>query len=77
MAANRLIYEMQELVQRTVGPAIAVRRSACAEDLWVTLLVDPNQLENAILNLCDQRARRDGRTADPCPITTANVTPGA
>ncbi|MBP0492342.1 hybrid sensor histidine kinase/response regulator [Pararoseomonas indoligenes] len=48
--AHRLIEDMGELVQRTVGPAIEVRK-ALQPDLWVTLC-DPNQLENALLNLC-------------------------
>jgi signal transduction histidine kinase len=47
---NRLMAELVELVQRTVGPAIAVE-TAAAVGLWPTL-VDANQLENAILNLC-------------------------
>ena len=47
---NRLIAGMEELIRRTVGPAIAVEVSGPA-DLWGTL-VDPSQLENALLNLC-------------------------
>ncbi|HEX7821832.1 MAG TPA: PAS domain-containing protein [Sphingobium sp.] len=47
---NRLLTELVELVQRTVGPAIPVETVA-AGGLWPTL-VDANQLENAILNLC-------------------------
>ncbi len=45
-----LIMGMEELIRRTVGPQVAVEVSA-ASDLWNTL-VDPNQLENALLNLC-------------------------
>jgi PAS domain S-box-containing protein len=48
--ANKLVADMEELVQRTVGPAIQVE-TAQAIGLWPTLC-DPNQLENAILNLC-------------------------
>ena len=48
--ASLLIDGMLEMVQRTVGPTITVE-SAPAEDLW-TALVDPSQLENALLNLC-------------------------
>jgi len=48
--ANKLVAEMEELVQRTVGPAIKVE-TVQAIGLWPTLC-DPNQLENAILNLC-------------------------
>jgi PAS domain S-box-containing protein len=47
---NRLLTDLVELVQRTVGPGIEVETIA-AGGLWPTL-VDANQLENAILNLC-------------------------
>jgi PAS domain S-box-containing protein len=47
---NRLVADLDELVRRIVGPAIAVELVAAA-DLWLTL-VDQNQLENAVLNLC-------------------------
>ncbi len=47
---NRLVADLHELVRRTVGPAITVEVVAAAA-LWETL-VDPNQLENALLNLC-------------------------
>ena len=41
---------MQELVRRTVGPQVEIEIVA-AGGLWPTL-IDPNQLENALLNLC-------------------------
>ncbi|MEJ0093392.1 MAG: ATP-binding protein [Methylocella sp.] len=47
---NRLVAGMEEMVRRTVGPAIEIEVVGAAE-LW-TALVDPNQLENALLNLC-------------------------
>ena len=47
---NRLVTGMEELIRRTVGPAIAVEVVA-AGGVWATRL-DPNQLENALLNLC-------------------------
>lgn len=47
---NRLIFDIEELVRRTVGPQIVLETVGQA-GLWTTL-VDPNQLENAILNLC-------------------------
>ena len=47
---NRLVSGMQELVQRTVGPAIPVEVVG-ASGLWPAL-VDGSQLENALLNLC-------------------------
>ncbi len=48
--ANNLVDGMLDLIQRTVGPAIDVRHRG-ADDLWPAL-VDPSQLENALLNLC-------------------------
>ena len=50
IVVNRLMTELVELVQRTVGPSIDVETVA-AVGLWPTL-VDANQLENAVLNLC-------------------------
>ena len=47
---NRLVYDMDELIRRTVGPAVTLT-VAGAPALWV-VLADPNQLENALLNLC-------------------------
>jgi PAS domain S-box-containing protein len=47
---NRLIGGMEELIARTVGPTITIEAVA-AVGLWNTL-VDQNQLENALLNLC-------------------------
>ena len=47
--ANRLIGGMEELIRRTVGPAVELEVVG-AGGLWPTL-VDPNQLENALLNL--------------------------
>jgi len=47
---NRLVAGMEDLLRRTVGPAIAVE-AAGDPGLWSTL-VDPSQLENALLNLC-------------------------
>ena len=48
--ANRLLKGIEELVRRTVGPSVQVEVVE-ASGLWPTL-VDPNQLENAVLNLC-------------------------
>jgi PAS domain S-box-containing protein len=47
---NRLVAGMHELIQRTVGPATLIEVVGTA-DAW-TALVDPSQLENALLNLC-------------------------
>jgi PAS domain S-box-containing protein len=48
--ALRLVEDMRDLIQRTVGPEIAVSVEPHG-DPWATL-VDPSQLENALLNLC-------------------------
>lgn len=45
-----LINGMEDMIRRTVGPAIAVE-SVAGGGVW-SVLVDPNQLENALLNLC-------------------------
>ena len=47
--ANRLVSNMEELIRRTVGPNIAIE-TVLAAGLW-PCFCDPNQLENAILNL--------------------------
>ncbi|HEX4767324.1 MAG TPA: PAS domain S-box protein [Lichenihabitans sp.] len=47
---NRLIADMEELIRRTVGPGITVEVVGTA-GLW-SIQADPNQLENALLNLC-------------------------
>ncbi len=47
--ANRLVAGMEELIRRTLGPSVRLEVIA-AGALWSTL-VDPNQLENALLNL--------------------------
>ncbi len=47
---NRLATGMQEMIQRTVGPGIAVEVVG-GTNIWPAL-VDPPQLENALLNLC-------------------------
>ncbi len=47
--ANRLLSGMEDLLRRTLEPAVNLRM-ALAGTLWPTLC-DPNQLENAILNL--------------------------
>jgi PAS domain S-box-containing protein len=47
--ANRLVADMEDLLRRTLGPAIDLE-IVLAGGLWPTLC-DPNQLDNAILNL--------------------------
>ena len=66
---DRLIAGMSELIGRTVGPGIALR-VVNRPGTWPAL-VDPNQLENALLNLCinARDAMPDGGTL---LIETAN-----
>jgi PAS domain S-box-containing protein len=68
---NRLIGGMEDLVRRTAGPQARLE-TVGAVDLWPTL-VDPNQLENALLNLCinARDAMPDGGVIT---IATANTT---
>jgi PAS domain S-box-containing protein len=47
---NQLVAGMKDLINNTVGPTVETRIIE-AESLWTTL-VDRNQLENALLNLC-------------------------
>ena len=71
--ANRLIQDMKDLIQRTVGPEIKIE-TKFAVDLWITLC-DPNQLENAILNLAinARDAMPDGGNIE---IETKNIAIG-
>jgi signal transduction histidine kinase/CheY-like chemotaxis protein len=47
---NSLVSDLEELIRRTVGPDILVE-AVCDLEAW-TIRVDPNQLENVLLNLC-------------------------
>ncbi len=47
---NRVVAEMEELIRRTVGPSIHIEVIG-ASGLWPAL-VDPAQLDSALLNLC-------------------------
>ena len=47
---NRLVLDMHEMIQRTVGPTISIEVVG-GTNVWPAL-VDPPQLENALLNLC-------------------------
>lgn len=66
---NQLLGGIEELVRRTVGPNIEVEVVG-ASGVW-PILVDANQLENAVLNLCinARDAMPDGGTLT---IETAN-----
>ena len=71
--ANALITGMADLLRRSISEAIDLRL-VTHEDLWATLC-DPNQLENAILNLAinARDAMPDGGTLT---IETFNTTLG-
>nr|WP_245215027.1 PAS domain S-box protein [Pararoseomonas indoligenes] len=47
---NRLVAGMEDLIRRTVGPEVAIEVVGTA-GIW-PVLVDPPQLESALLNLC-------------------------
>ncbi|UZK67757.1 PAS domain-containing hybrid sensor histidine kinase/response regulator [Sphingomonas sp. M1-B02] len=47
---NQLVSGMADLIQRTVGPSVELE-TVNAVGLWPSL-IDPSQLENAVLNLC-------------------------
>ncbi|UVW27943.1 PAS domain-containing sensor histidine kinase [Massilia sp. H6] len=47
---NRLVADMHEFIQRTVGPSTPIEFVGVS-DAWTTI-VDASQLENALLNLC-------------------------
>ena len=82
---NRLLGGFEELIRRTVGPEIRVETVTDA-DLWNTL-VDPSQLENAVLNLCINARdampaggtiviETGNRTLDPGLATRIDLAPG-
>ena len=67
---NRLVADMEDLVRRSIGPGVALEIVA-APGLWSTL-VDPPQLDNALLNLCIN-ARDAMPEGGRLTIETANV----
>ena len=67
---NRLVTGMDELVRRTLGSDVTLDVVPQAE-LWASLL-DPSQLENALLNLCIN-ARDAMPAGGRLRIETANV----
>jgi PAS domain S-box-containing protein len=67
---NRLIASLDELLRRSVGPAVELEVIG-AGGLWTTL-IDPNQLENAVLNLCIN-ARDAMPDGGKITIETANI----
>ncbi len=71
---NRLIHGLDELIRRTVGPSVTVKVSD-SPDLWA-VHADPNQLENALLNLCIN-ARDAMPAGGDLIIETGNLALGA
>ncbi|HEX2941546.1 MAG TPA: ATP-binding protein, partial [Rhodopila sp.] len=67
---NQLIAGMEDMIRRTMGPAIETQVIGAAA-LWTTL-VDPHQLENALLNLCIN-ARDAMPDGGRLTIETANI----
>ncbi|MGE7417656.1 ATP-binding protein, partial [Methylobacterium tarhaniae] len=66
---TRLVRDMQDMIQRTVGPGITFEVVG-GDDAWPAL-VDPSQLENALLNLCINA--RDAMPDGGCiTVETAN-----
>jgi signal transduction histidine kinase/CheY-like chemotaxis protein len=70
VAPSELVEGMLDLIDRTIGERIAVR-TRFAEEPW-HVFADPNQLENAIVNLCvNARDAMDGK--GELRIEVANV----
>ena len=66
---NRLVGGMSELIRRTIGETVAME-TVLAGGIW-RILVDPNQLENAVLNLA-VNARDAMPNGGKLTIETAN-----
>ena len=68
--ANRLVAGMEDMIRRAVGSSVTLE-TALARELWQTLC-DPNQLENALLNLAIN-ARDAMPDGGRLTVETANV----
>ncbi|HEY8610046.1 MAG TPA: response regulator [Roseomonas sp.] len=74
VSVNRLILDMGDLLARTLGGTVVVRRELAADP--GTAMVDPGQLELALLNLCIN-ARDAMPAGGTITLSTAEVTLGA
>ncbi|MFN3523551.1 MAG: PAS domain S-box protein [Phenylobacterium sp.] len=68
--ASRLVVGLEDLLRRSVGPQVEIE-TAFEAGLW-TCFCDPNQLENAVLNLC-LNARDAMADGGAVVIRTANA----
>jgi PAS domain S-box-containing protein len=69
---NRLVFGMEDLIRRSVGPDVQVAIETTSE-LWMTR-IDPSQLENALLNLCINSRDAMVPNGGLLTIRTVNVT---
>ena len=69
-AINKLIANMEDMIRRSIGPSIQLEIVGAA-GLWLAKC-DPNQLENALLNLC-LKARDAIPNGGTLTVETANA----
>ena len=68
---NALVSDLEELIRRTVGPSISLKVQLGA--MASTCLVDPTQVENAVLNLCiNARDALEGQGGGSIVLGTQN-----
>jgi len=70
---DQLLGRMDSLLHRAAGEAVTIARSGAGHTLWPTL-VDPNQLENVLLNLViNARDAMDGRGRVTIRLENASI----